>query len=234
MDRSRGDARGVINQIYYMKYYPVNLDIRQKKCMVTGGGGVAARKVKTLLKCGAIVTVVSPDVTKALNDLWQKGAIILKKRRFENKDLNGVFLVIAATDNNLLNSKIAATAKEQNLLCNVADSPKDSTFILPAVVDRGDLLIAVSTSGKSPALAKKLRKELENKFGEEYVVLLQLLGSIRRKLLKKSNDPKMHKKLFSTALDKGLVEMIREKERDNIDLLLEELFGSEYKLDTLI
>lgn len=219
--------------MWFMKYYPVNLDIRQKECLVTGGGEVAARKVKTLLKCGACVTVVSPDVTKTLNDLWQESAIILKKRRFADRDLNGIFLVVAATDNNLLNCKIAAMAKERNLLCNVADSPKDSSFILPAVVDRGDLIIAISTSGESPALAKILRKELENKFGEEYVVLLQLLGSIRRKLLKKSHDPKTHKKLFSTALDKGLVEMIREKERDDIDLLLEELFGSEYKLDKL-
>ena len=194
---------------------------------------MAARKVKTLLKCGAVVTVVTPDVTKVLNDLWQENAIILKKRRFENRDLNEIFLVIAATDNNCLNSKIAAMAKKQNLLCNVVDSPEDSSFILPAVVERGDLVIAVSTSGESPALAKKLRKELENKFGEEYIFLLQLLGSIRKKLLKKSHDPKTHKKLFSTLLDKGLIEMIRGENRDDIDLLLEELFGSEYKLDKL-
>lgn len=216
-----------------MKYYPVNIDVSKKKCLVVGGGCTGTRKVKKLLDCGADITVVSVDVTKELHDLWCQGFIILKKRQFKYSDIKEAFLVIAATNNNLLNYKIGIKAKKLKLLCNIVDSPGDSNFIIPAVVNRGDLIITISTSGKSPALAKKLRKQFENELGDEYTLALQLLGNIREKLLKKGHAPEAHKNLFNKVLEKGLIEMIKKKKIKEINSLIGDFFGNEYKLNRL-
>jgi precorrin-2 dehydrogenase/sirohydrochlorin ferrochelatase len=148
-----------------MRYYPVNLDILNRKCLVVGGGGVGTRKVITLLDCGAIVTVVSLDIGEKLLKLAGNGLIAWEKRSYLTSDLDGIFLVIGATNNEKLNRQISADAEKINLLCNIADRPDVCNFILPSIVNRGDLVIAISTSGKSPAFAKKLRKELEKQFG---------------------------------------------------------------------
>ncbi len=140
-----------------MRYYPVSLDIKNRKCLVVGGGGVGARKVMTLVDCGAKVTVVSPDVRGNLLELADRGLIILEKRPYRKTDLTGMFLVIGTTDDEELNRQISIDAEKLNMLCNIADRPKVCNFILPSIVNRGDLTISISTSGKSPALAKKLR-----------------------------------------------------------------------------
>ena len=144
-----------------MEYYPVNLDIKKRKCLVVGGGRVGTRKVLTLLDCGARVTVVSPDAKEKLIELANSGAITLEKRQYRETDLDGIFLVIGTTDDEELNHQISIAAEKHNMLCNIADRPKVCNFILPSIVNRGDLTISISTSGKSPALAKKLRMELE-------------------------------------------------------------------------
>lgn len=216
-----------------MKYYPVNIDVSKKKCLVVGGGATGTRKVKKLLECGADITVVSVDVTKDLHDLWHQDFIILKKRQFKDSDIKEVFLVIAATNNNSLNYQICVKAKKLKLLCNIVDSPVDSNFIIPAVVNRGDLIIAISTSGKSPALAKILRKRFEKELGEEYTVALQLLGNIREKLLKEGHAPEIHKNLFNKVLEKGLIKMIKEQKIKEINFLIGDIFGNEYKLNRL-
>ncbi|MBU4185063.1 MAG: bifunctional precorrin-2 dehydrogenase/sirohydrochlorin ferrochelatase, partial [Proteobacteria bacterium] len=113
-----------------MRYYPVSLDMQNRKCLVVGGGSVGARKVMTLLECGAIVTVVSPDVTGKLLDLAEKKMIELKKRPYEPSDIDGIFLVIGATDNEELNWQINKDAERQNKLCNIADRPEACNFIL--------------------------------------------------------------------------------------------------------
>jgi len=148
-----------------MKYYPINLDINNRECLVVGAGSVGTRKVKTLVDCGARVTVVSLGVSDEVLSLEKSGRIKIKKRPYKAQDLEGMFLVIGATGDESTNRKISLDAGRLNLLCNIADLPDACNFILPAIVKRGDLLISISKSGKSPAFAKKLRKDLEKKFG---------------------------------------------------------------------
>ncbi|MBW2411537.1 MAG: bifunctional precorrin-2 dehydrogenase/sirohydrochlorin ferrochelatase [Deltaproteobacteria bacterium] len=217
-----------------MRYYPINLDIQGKRCLVVGGGSVGARKVITLLNCGAAVTVVSPRTTEKLNELAKAGSITLRNRSYRTTDLKDVFLVIGATDDESLNQKISSDADSHDILCNIADRPAVCNFILPSIVHRGDLVITISTSGKSPALAKNLRKTLERQFGEEYAVMLQLMGAIREKLLRQAHEPEAHKHLFNQLIDNGLLEMIREGRKDDINGLLENTLGHEFKYDALI
>jgi precorrin-2 dehydrogenase/sirohydrochlorin ferrochelatase len=212
--------------------YPVNLDIRNRKCLVVGGGAVATRKVKTLSDFDAVVTVVSPQFSEELMRM-ANNEIVLKKRPYRTSDLEGKFLVIGATDDKAINRQVNADAEKQNMLCNIADQPHLCNFILPAIVNRGDLLIAISTSGQSPAFAKKLRKELESQFGEEYGLLLNLMGAIRTKLLSAAHEPEAHKPLFEKLLDAGLLAMIKEKRYDDIDALLYEVLGQGYDLASI-
>jgi precorrin-2 dehydrogenase / sirohydrochlorin ferrochelatase len=217
-----------------MRYYPVNLDIKGRSCLVVGGGSVGFRKVKTLLACGARVTVVSPEIAPPLKKLVESGAVMWHGRGYRDSDLTGNFLVIGATDDDQLNEQVSKDAGRLNLLCNIADRPAACNFILPAIVERGDLLIAVSTSGRSPAYAKQLRKELEKQFGEEYTELLQLMGAIRDKLLAEAHEPEAHKPLFEKLINGGLLACIREKNTEKINRLLLETLGSGYELDHLV
>ena len=217
-----------------MKYYPVNLDIKGQRCLVVGGGQVGTRKVKTLLECRAKVTVVSPMVTETLQRLADAGNIHLQKRAYQKTDLDGMFLVIGTTDDADLNRKIFIEAQKQNMLCNIADSPKSCNFILPSIVHRGDLVISISTSGTSPAFAKKLRKDFENRFGDEYREFLQLMGAIRKKLLSEKHDPEAHKQHFEELIEQGLLELVKNKDTDKINTLLYEKFGEGYSFESLI
>jgi precorrin-2 dehydrogenase/sirohydrochlorin ferrochelatase len=217
-----------------MRYYPAYLDIRNRNCLVVGGGAVGTRKVQMLLKCGASVTVVSPVVSEPLKTLANRRTITLHQRSYRFSDLAGVFLVIGATDDAQLNRQISQDANRLDLLCNIADQPRDCNFILPSIVNRGDLIISVSTSGNSPALAKKLRKSLEDQFGDEYAVMLQLMGAIRKKLLNRSHEPEAHKKLFEQLINAGLVDMIREDNTADIDTLLFNILGKGYAFNDLI
>lgn len=217
-----------------MRYYPVNLDIKGRSCLVVGGGAVGFRKVKTLLACGARVTVVSPEITPALKKWVENGTVTWHARGYRDSDMTGAFLVIGATDDDQLNERVSRDAHRLNLLCNIADRPAACNFILPAILRRGDLVIAVSTSGRSPALAKKIRKDLEKQFGEEYTELLLLMGAIRDKLLAQAHEPDAHKPLFEALISGGLLGFIRERDLDGINRLLLETLGTGYELDHLV
>jgi len=217
-----------------MKYYPVNLDIRNRDCLVVGGGGVGTRKVKTLVECGATVTVVSPQASAKLERMAADGLITLETRAYRSTDIEDKFLVIGATDDETLNRQIHADAEARNTLCNIADRPEICNFILPAIVNRGDLVLAVSTSGKSPAYAKKVRKELEKQFGAEYEPFLRLMGAIRERLLCEKHEPEAHKPLFEKMINAGLLDLVRENETEQIDTLLQEVLGKGYRYHELI
>lgn len=217
-----------------MRYYPVNLDIRNRKCLVVGGGDVGTRKVMTLLDCGAMVVVISPAVTEKIEELSNKGLIKLERRGFKPTDLDQIFLVIGATDNPELNRQIHAGAERLRMLCNIADRPEVCNFILPAIVNRGDLIIAISTSGKSPAFAKKMRKDLEKEFGTEYADFLTLMGGIRTKLLSKDHEPEAHKHLFENLIKRDLVNLIKDRDIAAINSLLFEILGEGYIFDELM
>ena len=217
-----------------MKYYPLHLDINNRKVLVVGGGGVGTRKVRTLLACGARVTVVSLEASRQLNDLATSGEIKLEERSYQSNDLSGMFLVIGATNDEELNRRISSDADRLNTLCNIADRPEVCNFILPSIVHRDDLVITISTSGKSPALAKKLRKALENQFGEEYGQLLRLMGAIRKKLLQQAHEPEAHKPIFEQLLNSDLLGMLQENKIDDINALLFDILGEGFKFEELI
>ncbi len=217
-----------------MRYYPVNLDIRNRSCLVVGGGGVGARKVATLLRAGARVTVVSPKADSRVETLAGEDAVTLKKRPYRTSDLDGMFLVIGATDNENLNLRISSDAERANMLCNIADQPEKCNFILPAIVNRGDLILAISTSGKSPAFAKKLRRDFETRFGEEYADFLRLMGAARKKLLSRAHAPEAHKPLFEKLIDADLIGLIRGGKTEEIDKLLHQVLGRGFDLESLL
>jgi len=211
-----------------VKYYPIFLNLGGKECVVIGGGQVAWRKVKTLLKSGAIVEVISPVLCAGLTKLAAKQRIRTIERPYEEGDIQGVFLAIAATDDAKINLRIAEEAKISRVPVNIADDAAGSDFIIPSSIRRGDITIAISTSGKSPALARKIRAELEEEFGEEYNLLASLVEEVRRELklrhLKISNDS------WQKALDLNiLVELLKKGEREKARETLRNNLGLSYE-----
>lgn len=217
-----------------MNYYPVNLDIRGRRCLVVGGGGVGTRKVKGLLECEAAVILVSPEAAPMLSDLARQHRIEWKCRNYDSSDIAGMFLVIAASDNEALNHRIHSDARQANILCSIADQPENCDFTLPSVIRRGDLQITISTSGKSPAFSKYLRKKLEKQFGSEYGEFLTLMGNIRKKLLAETHAPETHKAIFESLIEKGLLNMIKSRDTETINRLLAEVLGKAYSLESLM
>ncbi|MBZ4653933.1 MAG: siroheme synthase [Peptococcaceae bacterium] len=205
--------------------YPVNLNISGKGCLVVGGGSVAVRKVRGLLECGGRVYVVSPMLHPLLQKLTEEKQIVWLNRNFQAEDINDKFLVIAATDNAELNHEVAALCTEKNILINVVDDPLWCSFTLPAVHRQGDLLIAVSTNGKSPALARVIKEELAEKFRGEFAQALELLGSLRETLFAECPDDKMRSKVLQGLVTGELLRLIEDgqlevvKERINRCLL---------------
>jgi siroheme synthase-like protein len=163
-------------------YYPILLNIRGRKCLVVGGGQVALRKAKTLLEHDANVEVVSPSFCPELNQMATDGAIRTIQRDYKSEDLQHAFIAIAATDDVETNERVASEARQRGVLVNVVDDPKNSDFIVPSYLKRGDVIVAVSTSGRSPALARKIRSELERNFKAEYEHLATIADEVRSKL----------------------------------------------------
>ncbi len=183
-----------------MKYYPIFLNVKDRPCLVAGGGQVGARKAKTLGSAGAWVTVVSPEFCDHLAEM---PGIRKIQRCFDPKDLDQIFLVFAATGDTAVNRQIQNLARKARVLCNSADAPDQGDFILPAVMNRGDLICAVSTCGASPALARKIRMDLDQAYGPEYATFLVLMKAVREKLLGSSgHDPMAHKHIFRTMMKK--------------------------------
>lgn len=189
-------------------YYPVFLNIMGKRCVVIGGGKVALRKVKRLFECGADVTVISPRPHFDITRLAAKRAIHLIQREYKLEDLKKAAIVMACTDDKDLNRKVADQAKKRKLLVNVADDPESSDFIIPSSFRRGKLTVAVSTSGVSPALSRKIRTKLQKSFGEEYASLLPLIGEVRSAL--KEKGYRVSAETWQQALDlELLIQLVR-------------------------
>src|SRR3989338_5985525 len=205
-----------------MRYYPIFLDIKGNPCVVVGGGSVAERKVLSLLDSGAKVLVISPKLTPTLRKLVAKKAISYCAKSYEGGDLKGFFLAYSATNNSKVNKEVFKEAKKQGILLNVVDVPELCNFIVPSVVGRGDLLIAISTSGKSPAMAKKIRQQLEKEFGREYAVFLDIMGKVRDKILTKSKESDKNKKIFESIVNSPLLEWIRQGKKKEIERFIKE------------
>lgn len=192
-----------------MDYFSICLKIQDKKCIVVGGGRVACRKVKTLLDCGARVAVISPDLTDCLQELHEEKKIHWLRKKYSTGDLADAFLVIAATDNPDVQAAIYAEAEKNNTLLNVADVPKWCNFILPATLNRGSFSIAISTGGKSPALARSIRERMEDDFGREYELYIEILGMLRPMVLDGQKTSQENKQTFSKLLHENFPGWIR-------------------------
>jgi siroheme synthase-like protein len=200
-------------------YYPIMLNIKGKRCVVVGGGKVALRKIKVFLECGGKVTVISPALHQDLILLAQDKGIRLIKRDYETRDLDGAFVVIAATDLEEINRNVAHEAKKRGILVNVVDDPGESDFIVPSFLRRGDLTIAISTGGTSPALAKKIRTKLEQDFGKEYGLLLPLIGEVRSTV--KEKEIMVREEAWQEALDlDSLIRLMQKGQRNKVKTLL--------------
>jgi precorrin-2 dehydrogenase len=162
-------------------YFPVFLDLRGRRCVVVGGGEIGERKTRALLDCGARVTVVSPSLTPGLAALAAGGRLTHRARPFLRSDLRGCALAVAATGNLRVDRVVAAAARRWRALVNVVDRPAHCNFIVPSVLRRGELQIAVSTGGRSPAIAREIRRRLERLFGPEYGELVARAGMARRR-----------------------------------------------------
>ena len=170
-------------------YYAAFLDLRGRRCLVVGGGAVAERKVHGLLEAGARVRVVSPTLTKGLAALATAGLVEHRVRRFRRHDVRGCALVVAATGRAPVDDAAASAARRARALVNVVDRPASCDFILPSVLRRGDLQIAVSTGGRSPALAREIRRRLEQEIGEDYAALVARVGAARTRLRARRLSP---------------------------------------------
>lgn len=159
------------------------VDLAGRKCVVVGAGKIAAEKISGLLQYGPEITVVAPRVIPDIRAKAKKGLLTLHERAFLPRDVNGAFLAIAATDSPAANQSVFRACKARGILCNAVDDPENCDFFYPAIVRRGALQIAISTNGQSPALASRLRKELEEQFGPEWETWIDEIGRIRRELL---------------------------------------------------
>jgi precorrin-2 dehydrogenase/sirohydrochlorin ferrochelatase len=216
-----------------MKYYPIFLRVAGRPCLVLGAGRVAEQKVESLLKAGACVTVISPDITARLAALAAARKIRHHARAYQPGDLRGAFLVYAATHSEELHVQIAMDAKKAGVLLNVVDRPQLCDFITPAIVERGDLVVATSTSGASPALAKRIRQQLDDVFGPEYDMALRLLRRVRTQLRGGQRSASERRRIFGALVDSPLLDYLRDRRADEIDRLLAATVGEHVSLSSL-
>ena len=184
-----------------------------RKCLVVGGGPIAERKVEGLLAYGATVVVVAPEATEEVARWSREGRLAWHARRFQSSDLEGVFLVIAATGDNLANEQAFREAEAAGILCNAVDEPEGCHFYYPAVVRRGPLQIAISTGGLSPALASRLRQELEEQFGLEYERWIEELGRMRQEAFARRANPQRRTRLLHRLASRRGYERFLRRER---------------------
>jgi len=208
------------------RYYPILLDLEGARCVVVGGGQVAERKVGSLLEAGAAVRLVSPEAVDALAGRARRGQIEWTKEKFGPAALEGAALVIAATGDNQVNRAVSDEARRRHIPVNVVDQPELCTFIVPSVVRRGDLVIAISTSGKSPAVSRRVRRQLEAQFGEEWAAYLVLMGEARQMAMNRIGDQKRREEIFNALAGAGLLEMIRRGDLEAARSLVKELTGA--------
>jgi precorrin-2 dehydrogenase/sirohydrochlorin ferrochelatase len=206
-----------------MRYFPINLNIQGKKCLVVGGGRIAERRVLSLLECGADVTIVSPRVTPMLEKLLDKKRVKYKAKTYKPGDIKGAYIVIASTNDQDLNRQIGGQAKRVGALVNIVSNSSLSDFTVPGQLRRGNLLVTISTSGTSPALSKILKAKLESILGKEYEIFTNLLEAIRRKFLCFPTRKRQH--IYSQVAMSKIPELLREKKYKHAERELRKITG---------
>ncbi len=223
------DGRTVLRQFALstegsMSSLPINLDIHNRMVVVVGGGVVAARKCSAILAAGGRLTVIAPTLDPSLAEWYDQGLLSHLAREYARGDLAGAFLAFAATDEAHVNRAVAEEAQSRAILADIADAPDLCSFTLPAVMRQGELQIAVSTGGKSPALARLIRQQLERRYGKEYGTALAVMGKIREKLLTEKGNSTYNKEIFNELADR-LPVLIRDGTTAEIETMLKNLLG---------
>ena len=193
------------------KLFPMFLKLTGRPCLVVGAGTIAESKIESLVESEARVRVVALEATAQVRDWAASNKISWQQRGFDPADLDGMFLVVAATSSTALHEQIFQEAARRGALCNVVDVPVLCDFYYPSVVQRGSLQLAISTAGQSPALALRLRKELEEQFGREYADWLQHLGEIRDRLFSEHMDAEQRKRRLHDLASKEAFDAFRQK-----------------------
>jgi siroheme synthase-like protein len=190
-------------------YYPIYLDIEDHAVIIIGGGNVCARKAETMMKYGARVTIVSPGFTDEIEAWARDGKLALKRKRYDAGDLEGATIVIASTDDTSVNEEVAADCRARRIPVNVVDVTPLCEFIVPAIVDKGSVHIAISTGGKSPALGRTLKEDLQRLIGPEYAEVNDLLGTLRDSAKRVLPTDVDRKRFFDGIIASGILEMLR-------------------------
>ncbi len=207
-----------------MRYYPINLNIYNRKVLVVGGGNIASRKVERLLERGADITLVSPELSPRLSELYKSFRFKWIKRTYNPGDEKGAFAVFCAISPGKKSLKVEEglfkRCIKKNILINVADKPEFCTFTLPALVSRGEFDIAVFTSGSSPRLARKIREDLEKIYGEEYGIYVKILGFLRKEIKAKKFPQGKNQEIFRELVDSDLFDILRNKNFSEASLFI--------------
>ena len=196
-----------------MSLFPIFLKLEGRRCLVVGAGKVGEPKIESLLTAGADVVVIAPDATAAVGAWSNSGMITWHRRSFQLNDLNGATLAITATASQEVNESVFVEARRRGILCNSVDDPERCDFFYPAVVRRGDFQVAISTAGHSPALAQRLRSELEEQFGPEYSEWVSELGRVRQELFSVDMDPEERKRRLHELASREAFETAQMSER---------------------
>jgi precorrin-2 dehydrogenase/sirohydrochlorin ferrochelatase len=211
---------------YSKAYYPVFLDLNGRLAVIVGGGKVALRKAVTLSGYGADVVVIGPEVTEELLQLQADGLATVEQRGYVRGDLEGAFLVVCATDSEEVNRAVRAEAEERGCLVNVVDVPELCSFIVPSIVRRGALQIAISTAGAAPTVAKRLRKRFQAEFGEEWAAYIELMGAVRLLVMERVPGGEAERKpVFEAIADSDLLERLRAGETPSAEEVFAEFAG---------
>ncbi|MBE0466675.1 MAG: bifunctional precorrin-2 dehydrogenase/sirohydrochlorin ferrochelatase [Candidatus Desulforudis sp.] len=201
--------------------YPVFVKLAGQPCLVVGGGRVAGRKVRSLLEAGARVRVISPALADDLRELAAAGAIEYEPRGYRPGDVVGAMLVISAADDPAVNRAVAEDCRARRILLNAVDDPEHCSFYVPAALRRGDLTIAVSTGGKSPLLARKIRERLEAEFDPRYGDYLALIGEIRHNIIRNVTDPAEKEQLLEALVTPEILNALANGDYDRVKELVD-------------
>jgi precorrin-2 dehydrogenase / sirohydrochlorin ferrochelatase len=207
-------------------FYPVYLNLKNKRILVIGGGEVAERKVESLLGTGAQVTVISPETTQRLDELARDNAIQLHRRMYDARDCDGAFLVFSATDDPDISAKVFREAANAGAIVNTADQPELCDFIMPAVLRRGEIAIAISTGGTSPGLAAQLRRTISKIIGPEYAELARLLSRARKEIRERVPDAGRRKALHYRILNSDIMDRLKHNDEAGAERRLKEIIES--------
>jgi precorrin-2 dehydrogenase/sirohydrochlorin ferrochelatase len=203
-------------------YYPIFVDLKGKTVAVVGGGMIAWRKVEPLVDAGACVKVIAPMI---IDEIARYEGVEAVRRNYAPGDLEGACLVIAATDDEETNEAVSRDAAQRSILCNVVDRPELCSFIVPSVIQKGPIKIAISTGGVSPSLSKKMRIDLDRLIGDEYATLALIMGRIRPLVLSGEGGYESHKRIFEVLINSELIDAIRNRDRNLAEDILSEALG---------